>query len=466
MSVISGGVVYKQRKKVSVYINPFDIIVGIDKKKFALRRKTAEQAKLSFASQLYELHSILVRQQQKANSEIKSETDESKRQIILQDSLTLKEDICLEQLDKLRKIGASLRSELSDGIIKAFQKKGFLRNNNQQEPFLSFIEDIDREEAHTPILWDMMHEKGQKKFNDLLDERNWGRFWGFRAPITHWVFGREPSETIRLRKSFSAIHEELKFAVKEDKLLQKFTEKRHQNLAGAFRIKVNEELKRQLINELEIQSWWNERKQNYWLKIYLDELTKKSSLRKAKTWTEDTLISILKDCKKYYDLLHFACHCEASDKSEFLSLLEMKVGGAPISLDVATMAIELKTDEHEDESDWDTEKPGRLVFLNACDTGGASPSHEPPGFPYKWIDCQNACAVIVTLCKIPDYFAYAFAEKFYENLFKETTDLNNITYVSEALLATRRYFMEKHNNPFGLAYVLYAMPEAHVQADF
>lgn len=479
MSTRTGGVVqsHKKRKAILITIDNSEITISITKKTLALGRETAQQAKTTFTTQLIELSGIVQKQQQNAKSEIelKQVTDDAKREKILQQSLTLDENTCLEQLDALRKIGTSVRSVLSNEIVEAFQKKGFLADKNQQEPSLSFIEDIYQDDAKAPILWDMMHEIGQKKFNDVTDESNWSRFWGFRVPITHWIFDQEPPEEIRLRKTFSAIHEDLRFAVKEEQLLQKnFSEKRHQSLTEAFRFKVNEELKRELIEEIKVDNWWLTCKHNYWLKNYIQELTDKQSGRIAKNWTENTLVSILKDCQKHYDLLHFACHCEASEKSEFLSVLNMKVGGLPIALDVATMAVELRHCEDEEESDnqdedetnWDTENSGRLVFLNACDSGGQSSAATPPGFPYKWIECHNASAVIVTLCKIPDYFAYAFAEKFYENLFKNISNPDNISYVAEALLETRRYFMKEHNNPLGLAYVLYAIKEAYVTADF
>jgi CHAT domain len=473
-STSAGSPIYKIRNKVSVIIYDGNIIVkSIYREKLTLRRTTAQDSKLSFANQLLELSAIVQKQQQKAKSEIIDITDESLREEVLQQSLSLSDEICLEQLDKLRKIGSSLRNQISTEIIEVFQKIGFL-GNKKSEPSLSFIEDIEEEDAQSPILWDMMHEKGQREFDNVLDERNWERFWGFRVPITHWISGRDPSEEIRLKNAFSAIHEDLNFAVQEEKLLQRnFSREHHQSLAEAFKLQVNKELKRKLRDEIKVQSWWETCKPklnpNHWLKYYIEELTLETSTRNATRWTEDTLISIFKNCQKNYDLLHFACHCEVSDKSEFLSVLNMKVAGVLIPLDVATIANELIPDENDDDDEIDSDdenRSGRLVFLNACDSGAESSSHAPPGFPDKWIQCQNASAVIVTLCKIPDYFAYAFAEKFYENLFKDITQQDNISYVSEALLETRRYFMEKHQNPLGLAYVLYAREEAHIKADF
>jgi hypothetical protein len=115
--------------------------------------------------------------------------------------------------------------------------------------------------------------------------------------------------------------------------------------------------------------------------------------------------------------------------------------------------------------------PGSLVFLNACGTAQTLTTYESPSFPVKWIKDQRALAVIATLCPVPDYFAHAFALKFYEILFatEETTSANTTAsisanqYIATALLETRRYFMEKYNNPLGLAYIIYAIKDAHIQ---
>jgi hypothetical protein len=82
----------------------------------------------------------------------------------------------------------------------------------------------------------------------------------------------------------------------------------------------------------------------------------------------------------------------------------------------------------------------------------------------------TALAVLATLCPVPDYFAHAFAAKFYEFLHERLQDTTGVhrryRYLAETLLGTRRYFMEEFNNPLGLAYTLYAMRGAHIEADF
>lgn len=92
-----------------------------------------------------------------------------------------------------------------------------------------------------------------------------------------------------------------------------------------------------------------------------------------------------------------------------------------------------------------------LVFLNACQTM-TNPEHLSQGesFPRSFLKL-GAGAVLATACNIPDQFAAAFARKFYEIFLGK-----EIVTASDALRLARRYFMDKFNNPLGLAYGLYA----------
>jgi len=92
-----------------------------------------------------------------------------------------------------------------------------------------------------------------------------------------------------------------------------------------------------------------------------------------------------------------------------------------------------------------------LVFLNACRTM-INPEHFGQGgsFPKSFLNL-GAGAVIATVCDIPNNFAIAFANKFYDFFLGE----QNVT-ASAALQLTRQFFMDRYNNPLGLAYGLYA----------
>ena len=219
-------------------------------------------------------------------------------------------------------------------------------------------------------------------------------------------------------------------------------------------------------DKIQVQAWWQACQENLWLARFLKQLADTDELREIKPelWKQAALVTAFKN-EFNYDLLHFACHCEASAKTEFLSRLDIKVAGATVSLDVSLMATDLRRQLRS------SQDPGPLVFLNACGTGEQSDSYEPPGFPDKWIRGQGALAVVATLCPVPDYFAHAFALKFYEILLDalynpESPQSVRNRYVGEALLQTRRYFIETYNNPLGLAYVLYAYKGVHVLADF
>jgi hypothetical protein len=92
-----------------------------------------------------------------------------------------------------------------------------------------------------------------------------------------------------------------------------------------------------------------------------------------------------------------------------------------------------------------------LIFLNACQTM-THPEQLGQGenFPRSFLKL-GAGAVIATACDIPDLFAVAFAHKFYE-LF---LDRRQPATASDALRQARRFFMDRFNNPLGLAYGLY-----------
>jgi hypothetical protein len=85
-----------------------------------------------------------------------------------------------------------------------------------------------------------------------------------------------------------------------------------------------------------------------------------------------------------------------------------------------------------------------------------------------WILNRGALAVLATLCPVPDYFAHEFARHFYRQLFPADGGRKGVRpcFLAEALLATRRHFLDQYNNPLGLAYVLYATQGARVVPDF
>lgn len=444
------------RKMCKVVVSPKIILVDNQfiNSGFGFQGDASLNARREFAKELYIL-STDVANKQPRGLDISDKETESK----FQKSIYLEKRNCRDILDKLRQFGAGLRNSLSNEMVEGFQSVGFLKDNTQEEPAFTFLEDITQADSQASVLWEMMYD------GKLADDPQWQDFWGFRVPIAHWITGNRAKE-IRLQKTFSAIHESLKFAGEETNLLfhKLAPELSHTTLLKVCRERVDKDLLQkknngegQILGEKTCED-------KLWLFNYLNSLFNENDDRQygANQWKQQMLKSIFNESKTVYDLLHFACHCEGNN-TEFLSQLIMKVAGEPINLDVNFINSDLKRKDS-----WDGNERGPLVFLNACGTFNQNSSHEPPGFPSSWINSQGALAVIGTICPVPDYFAYAFARKFYEVLFKAIANQEIVRecYLSEALLITRRYFMETYNNPLGLAYVLYAVDGAHVLADF
>jgi len=391
----------------------------------------------------------------------------------LRRALTLDEYTCRLKLDSLRTIGSGLRSELSNELLNAFRVLKFLRQGVEEEPAITF-----QEVTETPVLWEMMYEYE----GDQLEYPDWRRFWGFRIPITHWKGQTRTGEVWLKHGLFSATSENLRFAREEVALLvQHMSKLQLVQTASSLEEVIQKRVQNDLLLKMQgdvalVEAWWEEcqigsRKSSTWLKRFLSQLTENDVQRAGEVdfWKRGILAYIFKVSGFPYDLIHFACHCEPSEKSEFLSQLEMMVAGEKITLDVAQLATSFSRKEI-----WNEEDAGPLVFLNACGSGQQQRIYDPPGFPDKWIKHQGALAVIATLCPIPDYFAHAFAKKYYAVLFEaieaskekapDPAIVRNCN-LSEALLTTRRYFMEQFNNPLGLAYVLFATSGAHIQAN-
>ncbi len=94
-----------------------------------------------------------------------------------------------------------------------------------------------------------------------------------------------------------------------------------------------------------------------------------------------------------------------------------------------------------------------FVILNACLTGSISPLHTA-NWASEFLK-RGARGVLATEFHVPDWFAAAFIEELYKCLLSGKP-------IGEALLATRRLFWEKQNNPLGLAYALYSSPSIQI----
>lgn len=145
-----------------------------------------------------------------------------------------------------------------------------------------------------------------------------------------------------------------------------------------------------------------------------------------------------------YGFIHIASHLypDPRDQSVLGALLALSYREQKVEIKLKRLNA-LRNDLHF------TQNP--LVFLNACQTM-TNPEHLSQGesFPRSFLKL-GAGAVIATACNIPDQFAAAFACKFYEIFLGKQT-----VTASDALRLARQYFMDKYNNPLGLAYGLYA----------
>jgi hypothetical protein len=135
-----------------------------------------------------------------------------------------------------------------------------------------------------------------------------------------------------------------------------------------------------------------------------------------------------------FNLAHFACHAFYEDPPN-LSRIVLSDEFAITLQDMEVYGIAI--DDHP------------LIIMNACETGNLNPlytSHFAAAF-LKY----GARGVVATECAVPDAFAADFAQQLYAHLLAGEL-------LGESLLATRRYFLDKYQNPSGLLYSMYAPP--------
>jgi hypothetical protein len=140
-------------------------------------------------------------------------------------------------------------------------------------------------------------------------------------------------------------------------------------------------------------------------------------------------------------LAHFACHAEYKDRPDpdesFVRLSDEFI------ITIAEMRMNRECGESHP-----------LVILNACETGNLNPRYTA-SFVRAFLKYYDAQGVVATECAVPD----AFAAEFIRHLY---TDLLDGRPLGESLMAARRYYLEKHKNPAGLLYSLYASPDTRV----
>ena len=250
-----------------------------------------------------------------------------------------------------------------------------------------------------PFPWEVLYEGEYQKADPEM-------FWGFRYPIARNLVPGEtlPLEQILPLSMLFCLHHKLLHAhLHERPKIEKLV----RTLGKFYLLQVSQELKK----------------------------------------LEDGEALLTHLYQNQYNILHFACHCRSCRQ------YEDEVDALVISLiedNSHAQEIELETYNFSDVSGSFPCQP--LIFLNACQSGGGVDElRKTFNLPEKFIQ-HGAAAVIATACPVPDLFAAAFAQKFYEYFIEEKM------MIGKALCETRRYFLKEYNNPLGLAYGLYSSP--------
>ena len=366
----------------------------------------------------------------------------------LTSALTIADDVSRALLKRLRRGGAALRARLTAQCVAAFQARGFL-TDGRDEPPLTFEE----LESIPHVLWDLVYEGG------TVGDVSWESFWGFRVPIAHWVPADRTKRVTLRRSMFGGIHQDLPYAIREIDAIARLLNRIGPcySVADYFKRFVRERMIAANLADADVDAWLAEHAAD-WLEEYLYAGVGKPD--DADQWKQDKIVEMLRSTDNDVDLLHFACHSEPSTGIASRTELRMKVGGEVLAFDVGSMMSNLRR------KITNVSDPGPLVFLNACRSVEGNQAFQPPPFATSWINDRGALAVISAVCPVPDYFAHAFALKYYDFLFGDSPATYNGRPVAGslagALLATRRYFMEAHRNPLGLGYILYTSPGAFV----
>lgn len=140
------------------------------------------------------------------------------------------------------------------------------------------------------------------------------------------------------------------------------------------------------------------------------------------------------------DLAHFACPISCEDDAPEASHILLSAE-FPISL----RDMELYFVDAEDRPLVIKSHP--LIVMNAREASRTNPLCTSR-FVKAFLR-HGARGVVATECAVPDAFAAGFAEQLYRHLLAGKR-------LGDSLLATRRYFLEKYDNPSGLFYSMYA----------
>jgi nicotinate (nicotinamide) nucleotide adenylyltransferase len=168
-----------------------------------------------------------------------------------------------------------------------------------------------------------------------------------------------------------------------------------------------------------------------------DLQSRRPGLRLTTRSTRSTVLDALKDPTNSDQIVYFYCHATAQGR-------DGDTGAAAITMEPDNP---LTLDDLADNA-------GRriplshhpLVFINACESADLSPLFYTGFVPYFL--GRGARGVIGTECKTPALFAIRFAEAFFDRVLDGAP-------IGQAMLETRREFLDRYRNPLGLVYAVH-----------
>jgi hypothetical protein len=388
----------------------------------------------------------------------------------LKPALQLGEPQTSQRLIELRTHGSILYEKMDPRLRGKLEEYSLLEGEPGSADEKQFNVTIFRgaEEYKQPIYWNMLYEKapGESSFTPADAQR----FWGFRVAVSQWLDLDRYGE-IKLSPAFIGADGGLHFATYEAEATRR--------AAGASECTGLDKALRAAAATLAGAPVAGDAPGPLWLGDALRQLDPSYEAgRPMPVWLAQQIAALLSGVEvapgarePRYGLMHFSCHFVPGTTTQKVRGLRLSMGGATIFLnpDFIEEALTIKQ-AHE----WKWNHPGALVFLNACST--ATFSQEYTDLPSLWIEGQGARAVIATICDIPDVFAFAFSLKLYQILHyaqelcaaQQARDASAspppLLYLDSALLATRRYFLARFNNPLGLAYELFTFGAARLHA--
>jgi hypothetical protein len=149
---------------------------------------------------------------------------------------------------------------------------------------------------------------------------------------------------------------------------------------------------------------------------------------------------------------HFACHFHEGSRHPAESSLHLRApGDTQHRIEIGSLSFAMHRRRRSSEAP--TERP--LVFANACGTSAFSPVHAS-ALPRIFIENGNP-GFIGTETRIPDDFAAAFSERFYDRWMSGEP-------MGSALLDTKLQMLREWRNPLGILYSMYGNPDLCVKS--